>query len=811
MRIIPAILSAAATLAIVYALNTRWGSIPAMGAFFSPQHGFWKSAEDVDLDLNGDVSLPHLDDVVNVWYDERRVPHISAKNERDAFYVQGYLHAKDRLWQMELQAFASAGRLSEILGKSMLDYDRFKRREGMIYAAENALKASEADPTCKRIMDAYTEGVNDYIATLKSVDLPLEYKLLGYKPEAWNNLKTCLLLKYMSLDLAGSAYDIENTNALKLFGWDDFHKMYPSFTDSLDPIIPVGTQFPVPTAKAVAPPDSVILKDALLMAFKEEHPDPDNGSNNWAVSGSKTKSGVPILCNDPHLGLNLPALWYEVQISAGDLNVYGVSIPGAPGVIIGFNKNMGWAVTNGMEDVKDYYRMQFKEGTNTYLYNGSYREADLRVEAIKVKGQPTYYDTIAYTVFGPVTYDKNFPVKNAQQGPIAMRWKAHDASKELLTFYRLNHAKDYDDYLEALKVYSCPAQNFIYAGRDGDIGIWHNGQYPLRWKDQGQFIMPGTDSTYAWQGYIPREELPHIKNPGRGFVSSANQHPTDATYPYNFIADYDLYRGMRINRELRKMDQITPQDMMALQNDNTNLFAQTAIPLFKKNIDSSHFNTQQKTYWDQMSQWDCISDADSHAATIFYLMWDYFENNIWGDDLDHKNVALRMPQSKTTLLWLLADSSMKYVDDRRTETVETLPMMVQRAFDSTLNRVIPLDSARRLAWGRFRGTDIRHMTRALPAFSRMHLNTGGGQHIVNATKQTHGPSWRMVVQMSNPVEAYGIYPGGQSGNPGSKYYDNAVNDWVDGRYYSLRFIDPGAKTQPDMKFKTNFIPANQPQ
>ncbi|RAJ08893.1 penicillin amidase [Chitinophaga skermanii] len=807
MRLVPVIISAILTLALVYALNRSWGSVPAIGRFFSPQHGFWQNAVNQEEDQNIDIPLKGLQGKATVWLDDRMVPHIYADVERDAYYVQGYMHARDRMWQMELQAFASAGRLSEVLGDRMLNYDRMKRREGMIYAAEQSLLEMERDPAMKSELDAYTAGFNEYLQNLSPRDYPVEYKLLGYQPEPWTNLKTALLLKYMSADLAGTAFDLEYTNALQIFNWDDFNKMYPDFTDTLDPIIPKGTAYAKATANAIAPPDSVLKQNAVAMHFKEERPDPDNGSNNWAVSGSKTKSGAPIICNDPHLGLSLPSLWYEVQITTKDMNVYGVSLPGAPGVIIGFNDHMGWAVTNGMEDVKDYYRLEFKEGTRSYKFNGAYREATLRIEPIKIKGKPTYYDTVSYSVWGPVIFDNTFPDNIAKQGYIAMRWKAHDQSNELLTFNRLNHAKNYDDYLNALKVYSCPAQNFIYAGKDGDIAIWHNGQYPLRWQNQGKYIMPGSDSTYAWQGYIPREEVPHIKNPARGFVSSANQHPTDATYPYHMIADYDLFRGMRINQQLAGMDHITIEDMMQLQNDNKNLFATTAMPLIKKYLDTTKFSATQLKYWQQLSAWDQYNTAESTGSTLFQLTWDKLEDAIWDDDLNRKDTVLKRPQSKTTLLWLLKEPEMKFVDNKFTPEKETLSKLLQQAFDSTVAIAQKVDTGNGLAWGRFRGTDIRHLTRALPAFSRMHLNTGGGANIVNATKQTHGPSWKMVVQLGEKTEAFGIYPGGQSGNPGSKYYDNSVNDWVDGRYNQLLVIDARQSTQPDMKFKINFIPS----
>jgi penicillin amidase len=801
MRLIPFAITAAITIGFVVLLDHSWGSLPPLGRLLSPQQGFWQNATPISKDFNEEFKLPGLKGKTEVWLDDRMVPHIFAENDADAYYVEGYVHARDRLWQMELQIMAASGRLCEILGSKMLSYDRMQRRTGMIYGAELALKEMEANPVTKVAVESYTAGVNAYINSLTAADLPIEYKLLNYKPQQWVSLNSALLLKSMSQDLAGGANDLQYTNARRIFSKADFDLMYPDFGDSIDPIIPGGTQYAAATVKAVPPPDSIISLAGKLLKFKEDKPDPDNGSNNWAVAGSKTRSGAPILCSDPHLGLRLPSIWYEVQIHTPEMNVYGASLPGAPGVIIGFNDHVAWGVTNGSEDVKDFYQMQFREGHKQYLFNGQYRDANQRVEKISIKNDKPYYDTVAYTVWGPVLYDNTFPDTTAGQQFLAMRWKALDPSNDLLTFLKLNKAHNYDDYLAALKDYTCPAQNFVFATKQGDIGIWHNGQYPLRWKDQGKFIMPGSDSSFAWQGFIPHDENPHMHNPERAFVSSANQNPTDSSYPYHYVGDYDLYRGKRINEVLSAMNQITVQDMMQLQNDNMNLLARAAMPLFKKHI--SNVTAAEQPYWKILKDWNLQNSPDSKGATIFYIFWDQLQNLIWSDDMG-TTTALQLPWEKTTLNWLIRDSSMHFIDNINTPEKETLSGLVQQAFKITTDSVKILDDQKILEWGRYRGTDIKHLTRSLPAFSAMHLLTGGGRHIVNATKQNHGPSWRMVVQLSNKTEAYGIYPGGQSGNPGSPFYDNAIQDWVQGKYYLLHVFDTTEKDDPAIRFKMVF-------
>jgi penicillin amidase len=422
---------------------------------------------------------------------------------------------------------------------------------------------------------------------LKESELPLEYKLLDYKPEKWDNLKIALFLKYMSLDLAGPENDMEYSNAKTVFDATDFDKLYPITQDSLDPIVPKGTVFPEPSVKVVAPAnaDSIFSSWKNSTAINEIKPDRDNGSNNWAVAGSKTQSGAPILCNDPHLSLNMPSLWYEMQLHTPNFNSYGASFPGAPSIIIGFNDSCAWGFTNAMRDVRDYYEIKFKDDSKQeYWFNNEWKRAELQIDTFKVAGQKDFYDTVAYTIFGPVMYDKSYSGGRATNDKYyAVRWKAHDPSNEMMIFYKLNRAKNLDDYKAALPYLSCPGQNCLFADKRGDIAIWQQAEFPAKWKRQGDFVMPGTDSSYMWQGYIPMEENPHVINPERGFLSSANQLPVDTTYPYYIGGHHDLYRGYIINRYLRNMNGITPADMQKLQTENYNVLAEFALAdTFKK-------------------------------------------------------------------------------------------------------------------------------------------------------------------------------------------------------------------------------------
>ena len=340
-----------------YTLNTKLGSVPPIGKFLSPSQGVWQNEKTESTSEN--FQIEGLLDKVTVYYDANLIPHIFAQNDMDLYRSQGYITAKHRLWQMEFQTYASGGRLSEIIGEKALNYDRAQRRKGMGFGAENALEKMKEDPEILKFLEAYCQGVNSYINSLKVNDYPVEYKLLDYKPEPWTVTKTALLLMYMTDDLCGRDHDLEYTNALRLFGEERFNLLYPDFFDINDPVIPKDTDWSFIDTPMTEVPQSQLPLDSIVETM--EKPDPDNGSNNWAVSGSKSYSGNPILANDPHLGLNLPSIWFVMQLATPEHNAFGATLPGALGVVSGFNTDIAWGETNATRDVKDWYKIEFKD------------------------------------------------------------------------------------------------------------------------------------------------------------------------------------------------------------------------------------------------------------------------------------------------------------------------------------------------------------------------------------------------------------------------------------------------------------------
>lgn len=795
MRIIPLIVSALVTLALIIILSIQWpanGShTPELGYFLSPQKGFWQNAENAKSRFNENFYFKELKGRTEVYFDDRMVPHIYADSDNDAYFVQGFLHAKFRLWQMDFQTHAAAGRLSEIFGAKsngtdFLQIDKFFRRLGMVYGAEQSLKAMEEDAETKTALDAYTAGVNRYISSLTEEEYPFEYKLLGYKPERWSNLKCALFLMYMSYDLTGGGEDFEMTNAKSVFNRGQFEKLFPYGYDTMNPIYPKSTVFKTPGIKAEAPDDV----DSVYFNFKDSadvyepgKPNPNNGSNNWAVDSSRTESGRPILCNDMHLDLNLPSLWYEVHISTPTQNVYGVSFPGAPSVIVGFNDSCAWGVTNAERDVKDFYEVKFRDTSmKEYWYDNKWRLTTFRHEVINIKGEPSDTEKIAMTSWGPVMYDIHFPDKLNSDKSYAVRWTAHDGNTALKTFLSLDKAKNFEDYKKAILYFKNPGQNFAFITKKGDCAMKEQGEFPAKWRGQGDFIMPGDTNNYLWQGIIPDSENLVINNPARGFVSSANQMPYDTSYPYYMgSTSFENFRNAVINRNLSSMHNITTDDMKELQKNTYNLMAELTKSSLLKYIDSSQLSDVDMKYLDFFAQWNLRDNANESGPTIFTVWWKNLMQEIYNDEFSQSKLPMPRVKDATLVQALQKDSVYEFTDDITTPEHEDWKDVVTASFKDCVSEILKNGN---LVWGKYKDSGVRHLLK-IAALSRLHLFANGGDHVINAYEQYNGPSWRIVVELTDEPNAYGIYPGGQSGNPGSKYYDNFIDDYVAGNYYPL--------------------------
>jgi penicillin amidase len=818
MKWIRAIVSLLLTAAIFWGLDNRHGTVPPPGKLLNPFAGFWQNGTRGDFPPAGKV-IPGLRDEVRVAWDSRHVPHIFAGNDHDLFLAQGYVAASLRLWQMEFQLIFTAGRIAEIVGPMGLEQDRFNRRFGMVWAAENALRKFRDDPKTWEAIEAYSTGVNAYIQSLDKKNLPVEYKILDYEPEPWTELKCALLLKTIAYTLTSFNQDAAMTVMKEALGGPVVDALFPDQPPLVDPVIPPGTAWdfaPVPLPKPkpqkgpgspneIAGGGSPDAESAGIMSLGTR-PSSEVGSNNWAISGRLTRSGFPILCNDMHLGLTLPAIWYELQLSAPGVSVRGVSFPGAPLVVAGYNADIAWGFTNGTDDVLDWYAVKFKDETHgEYLTNGEWRKTSVRDERIKLRGGKTVVDRVIYTHQGPVVRWKGEPPFPGVDVPVeaALRWLAHDPANEFKTLDGLNRAKNYEDYLKALEYWDCPAQNIVYADRAGTIAIWHNGKYPLRWKGQGRYVLDGSNPGDDWQGWVPRPHNPHIKNPERGFVSSANQIAADARYPYYLGWDYAAYeRGARINEILSSAKDVTPEDMIEMQRDVLDLRARMVVPRLLGLVREAMTDAERRSR-DELRNWNFEDRAALIAPTIFKQFWNDLNGLTWNDEKKDGMERMTWPASEVMVDLILNRPDSEFFDDRTTPGKETLADIADRAFRTAVSKLEkkwgPFGPAWK--WGKAKGTRIGHLA-GIPGLGREGLEADGDSHTIDAISVSWAPSWRMVVELGPEVRAWGIYPGGQSGNPGSKFYDDFVDGWLAGKPSELVFLKSADEPHPQVVART---------
>jgi len=795
-------------IALTYLLNTKFGDTPPLLKFLNPYTGFWQNAESRSIQTSKKIALKDAHEVVDVLFDERMIPHVFAKNDHDVYYAQGYVTAMHRLWQMDFQTRFAAGRLSEVVGKKAIELDRYQRRMGMVYGAEKSLEGMMADPHSKEMILAYTAGINAYIRSLSPAKLPLEYKLLDFKPEDWTPIKCALLLKQMSAVLAMGSDEFYMSNIRKQFGTEVVKDLFPDYPFKEDPIIPVGTKWdftPLAVPEMPSGSDQSSTTNNIRTKQKEE----GIGSNNWALSGAKTASGYPILANDPHLDLSLPSIWYQIQLHAPGLNSYGVSLPGAPGIIIGFNQNIAWGVTNVAADVLDFYQVKFKDSSHSsYWYDNQWKKTSIRLEKIGIRGEKAEIDTVYYTHHGPVVYlkkpEKFSRVQNIPEGS-ALRWIAHEQSNELKTFYLLNRGKTYADYRKALTYYTAPAQNFIFASAENDIAITANGKFPLKWKNQGKFVLDGSDPKNDWKGWIPAAQNPTVKNPPRNFVSSANQSSTDQSYPYYINWEFSPYeRAKRINDRLTVMTGATADSIRLMQTDNYSIYAQNVLASLISKLNPAGLNATQKEALSLLNNWNKRYDAKEVGASVFDLWNKRLQYNIWDDEFTIAGLPMRYPSRDRTLQLILNEPNSKWIDNIRTPVKESLNDLVNEAFkyscDSLERKYGPIGEP--WQWANVKHSNVPHLAK-VPGLGSKTLMIGGGKMTINAMSESNGPSWRMVVELGKTPKGHGVFPGGQSGNPGSQFYDNMIDTWAKGELYDLFFMqspeDPSAKIITKLK------------
>ncbi len=520
---------------------------------------------------SGTVNVAGLDGRVEIVRDADGVPHIFATTSDDAYFALGYVHAQDRMWQMEFNRRIGAGRLSEMLGDATLGTDKFMRTLGVYRMAQSAYEA--LDPSTTAIVDAYAAGVNAWLG--EGHTLPVEFTILGVTPEPWQPADSLAWAKLMAYDLGGN-FDTEllRVRLLQTLGPERTAQLMPDYPQSGVTILAANELAPA-TADSLLELDSFMQLNLQLGGI-------DVGSNNWVVAGSRTDTGLPLLANDPHLGSRIPSIWYLVELQGGPLHVTGATFPGLPGVATGHNDSIAWGVTNLGPDVQDLYMERVNpENLNQYEVDGAWVDMVIVEELITVKGEDEPVRWAARsTRHGPLLSD----VSGGTTSPVALRWPALDATDTTITaFANAGTATNWEEFTASLRDYVAPSQNFVYADKEGNIGYYAPGRIPVRAEGHdGMTPVPGWDSQYEWQGWIPFEEMPHAYNPAEGYIVTANNKAIPADYPYFVSNEWaPPYRAQRITDMILEMSSggqtLSLADMATIQGDQTSLQVQGTL------------------------------------------------------------------------------------------------------------------------------------------------------------------------------------------------------------------------------------------
>lgn len=742
-------------------------------------------------DYNKDFVLYGLKSEVEIMRDTHGVPHVYAENEDDLYRAVGFAMAQDRLWQMDLLRRVTQGRLSEILGKDQVETDLMMRALRIQEKSQKILDNS--DPKIVAALEAFSDGVNQYIAQFP---LAPEFKILGYQPEWWKPVHSINLIGYMSWDLSmgwGTEYFLHQLRAevpdsliAEMLPNLGNHKtlIYPEF--GLNKI----------SAESTLLSASQNLKDLGIEIF--------NGSNNWAVAGKKSTSGMPLMANDMHLGLFAPGIWYQMhQVVDGKVNVTGVVVPGQPFIIAGHNDSIAWGMTNVMVDDLDFYAEKLNEDSTKYWFEGAWKDFDIHHEIVKTKEGDSVQVDLKFTHRGPLV--NRF--KKEKETPLSIRWLGNEMSNEIRSVYLLNRAKNWDDFRDACSTFTSVSQNIVYSDADGNIGLQCSAGLPVR-EGSGIEIYPGDSSKYDWQGLVPFEELPYEFNPERGYVSSANNKTVSADYPY--YISYWFATPSRIDR-IREMleakEKLGIDDFKAMHSDFKSKTAERMTQVFLKLLqESTEYSETEKSALNELAEWNYTLTRESQAASIFEVLYRKSMFNLVKDELSpelFEGIKGQKVLLENLMINVLEDRNSLWIDDVNTPEKESFDNIVVQSFKETVEELTEQlgSDTKQWQWGKLHSFTLSHPLGVVPVLDKLlKLNRGpfevpGSYHTVcpysysfnNLYKATHGASERHIFDTKNWDNSQTIIPTGTSGIPASPFYLDQTDLYLNNQYHNDPF------------------------
>jgi penicillin amidase len=817
------------TAAILIGFSVPWGIIPPLGTLFNPNGGLWsinhKSPPTMSLEI------PNLTGDVTVIKDEWGIPHIYAEHESDAYCVMGYLHAYDRLFQLEMTKRQISGTLSEVVGESTLSTDKYFRN---LQLRKNAQLLDsymqESEPKLYAYLEAYIAGLNFRIQEVK--DLPFEFQFLGIKPSLWEPIDVLQIQNYMSYMLTYSDEDLWRSY-LRLKIEDTYPtamaELFPARTPFQVPISPDYGAYPDQPSMASlsfdTPENALLLSITMILDQHSEvkdmygsiNRDKGIGSNNWVVAANKSATGAPILCNDMHLEWGLPMIWYEAHIVASEtqLNVQGFTIPGVPFVIVGHNKQIAWGFTNAGMDHIDFYYYSGNSSHYWYAPEGKYLAYESYIESIPVKGKNPVQFEIKESIHGPLLSNNRY---SDVATPIAFKWVTlSNLTRTFAAIYGFNHAQNFTAFNTSLADFAIPSQNVIYADIDGNIAIRSTGWVPIRAgvtrdSDIPRFIINGSAGLYEWMGFIPTNDLPHSINPSQGYLVSANHWNAGPSYPYYTQASAANYRGTRINQLLANNPQVSVSDMQIYHLDDFNLVAEWFVPLILNVYANSSVNITKTTPMNQALElllaWNNSIDqfrmkTNLAGPTIFKAIFDQFSHLIFKDEfVPLLGTSLEGIDAAILQNMSINNPNSKWFDINGTEKVERRDDIIAVAIVEGFNFLATNAAFKQLSpdmwlYGKAHTAIFSHIA-GLPGFGKGPYSVNGSGNTVNPSyaglfqSANWGASERMIIDFSQTANDFNtsliVIPGGSSGDPVSPHYADQLQLFLEGKYHKLNYI-----------------------
>ncbi|NLF02975.1 MAG: penicillin acylase family protein [Anaerolineales bacterium] len=738
---------------------------------------------------------------VDVLRDRWGVPHIYAQSASDALFAQGFVHAQDRLWQMDLQRRLVAGRMSEVLGSQTVPVDRWLRTLGMRRVAEQEVGLL-SDETRTRL-DAYAAGVNDWMRRRR---LPIEFALLRYEPEPWTVVDTLSWVKMMSWMLSVN-WEAEILRARLV------DRLGPQRAAELEPLYKEGWPLILPGSEGHGEiGDSALKRADAARPFVGPSPASGLGSNNWVLSGARTSTGMPLLANDMHLALNAPAVWYENHVVCKEFDVTGITFPAIPGVVVGHNGYVAWGFTNGFPDVQDLYMERLRraeDGRVQYEFKGEWLDADVIREEIRVKGAESVTEEVIVTRHGPII--NSLAPGLAGEQPLALRWVSLEPDTIIEGLGTMACARNCVDFREALRHWTAPVQNTVYADVEGNIGYSFPGKVPIRAKGDGKLPVPGWSGEYEWMGYVPYEELPHVLNPAQGYIATANNRVTTDEYPYFLGTDHcTVDRAQRIVELIEAQEQIDIPYIQRMQFDQTSSrFRGVAQHL----CDLAPDDAEAAAVLEMLRTWNGELAADSAAAAVVQvLVWRLSTLMLTGQlgDLTQRYIGAG-PTPVLAESSIMGHRAMEWLQEALNEPAcawfdlghgedraACLKLALQETIEFLKRELGSCPEA--WSWGGMHRITFGHTLGRVPLLARVFNRgpypvggngstvwaTGVGLHELQNTAIV-GPPFRFIADLGNLRNSMGLLAPGQSGHPGSPHYDDQVDAWFNQGYHPMLY------------------------